>query len=199
VHGWDRAEIQVKAKVVARAETDQQASALAGQITLLVDGGRIRAEGPKAQDGSGWSVSFDVMVPSHSGLDLRTTNGGVSVADVEGRITFRTTNGGIDLTNVNGDVRGSTTNGGVSMRLQGAGWIGAGLDVETLNGGVRLRVPDGYSAHLEASTRNGGVQVAFPVTVQGNVGRTLSTNLGQGGAPIHLRTTNGGVSVGRLE
>ena len=94
-------------------------------------------------------------------------------------------------------MRGSTTNGGVRVTLRGAGWNGEGLDVETLNGGVQLRVPDGYSAHLEAATRNGGLQIDFPVTVQGNVGRTLSTDLGRGGAPIHLRTTNGGVSVRR--
>lgn len=197
VHGWDRAEIQVKAKVVARADTAEQARALAGQIRVLAEGGRLSADGPKAQDGSGWSVSFDVMAPARGGLDLRSTNGGVSVADVDARVTFKTTNGGIDLTNVNGDVRGSTTNGGVRVTLQGQGWSGGGLDVETLNGGVQLRVPDGYSAHLEAQTRNGGLQIDFPVTVSGNVGKTLATDLGNGGAPIRLRTTNGGVSVHR--
>lgn len=197
VHGSDRAEIQAKAKVVVTADTAEQAKALAGQIRVLADGGRLRAEGPKAQEGAGWSVSFDVMVPSRTGLDLASVNGGVSVTGVEGRVTFRTTNGGIDLANVNGDVRGSTTNGGVRVTLQGQGWIGAGLDVETLNGGVQLRVPDGYSAHLEAATRNGGLQIDFPVTVQGTFGKRLNTDLGNGGAPIRLRTTNGGVSVRR--
>ena len=183
VRGWERPEIQLQARVVTNASTEEQAKALAGQIKVLTDGGRIRAEGPRAQDGTGWSVSFDLMVPSRGALDLRTTNGGVSVTDVEGRVAFRTTNGGIDLANVNGDVRGSTLNGGVRVTLRGAGWNGEGLDVETLNGGVQLRVPDGYSAHLEAATRNGGLQIDFPVTVQGNVGRTLSTDLGRGGAP----------------
>jgi DUF4097 and DUF4098 domain-containing protein YvlB len=199
VRGWDRPEIQLQAKVVTSADSEQQAKALAGQVRVLTDGGRIRAEGPRAQDGTSWSVSFDLMVPSRGGLDLRTTNGGVSIADVEARVTFRTTNGGIDLSHVNGDVRGSTTNGGVRVTLGGAGWNGEGLDVETLNGGVQLRVPEGYSAHLEAATRNGGVQVEFPVTVQGSVGRTLTTDLGRGGATIRVRTTNGGVSVRRQE
>jgi hypothetical protein len=196
VHGWDRPEVQVKAKVVANADTVEQARALAGQVKVLTDGG-IHAEGPKARDGSGWSVSFDVMAPSHGAFDLRSVNGGVSVADVDGRVTFKTTNGGIALDNVNGDVRGSTTNGGVHVTLQGQGWVGVGLDVETLNGGVQLRVPDGYSAHLDAATQNGGLQVDFPVTVQGSVGKTLNSDLGNGGAPIRVRTTNGGVAVRR--
>jgi hypothetical protein len=197
VHGWSRAEIQLKAKVAANAATEEAARALAAQVKVLTDGGRIRAEGPRNQDGSGWSASFDLMVPFQNALDLRTTNGGVTVADMHARIAFHTTNGGIDLNNVNGDVRGSTTNGGVRVTLQGTGWDGEGLDVETRNGGVHMRVPDGYSARLEAATQNGGLQIDFPVTVQGTVGRSLSTDLGRGGAPIRLRTTNGGVSVGR--
>lgn len=196
VRGWNRHEIQIQAKVMAVADTEEQARSLAGQVRVLTDGGRIRAEGPRER-GQNWSVSFDLMVPAQGNLDLRSTNGGITIEDVEGRMTFRTTNGGIRLRNVNGDVRGRTANGGLNVTLSGNGWHGAGLDVETNNGGVHLAVPDGYSAHLEAGTQNGGLRLDFPVTVQGRIGRTLSTDLGNGGATIHLRTINGGVTVER--
>jgi len=41
--------------------------------------------------------------------------------------------------------------------------------------------------------------VAFPVTVtiQGRVGRRISTRLGSGGAPIRVVTTNGPVEIQR--
>lgn len=195
VHGWNRHEIQLQAKVTASADTVEQARALAGQVRVLTDGGRLRAEGPRPQDGSGWSVSYDVMVPSQWNLDLATRNGGVSIAGVQGQIAFSTTNGGVRLSDVNGDVKGSTVNGGVRVELTGAGWDGEGLDVETKNGGVKLSVPDGYSAHLETGTHNGGLRVDFPVTVQGDVRREINTDLGNGGAPIRLRTVNGGVTV----
>ncbi len=197
VRGWDRQEIQLEAKVTTTADTPEEARALAGQIRVLTDGGRVRAEGPRTRDGSGWGVSYDVMVPARWDLELTTRNGGISIADVEGRITFNTTNGGIKLANVNGDVKGSTVNGGVRVELDGPGWTGEGLDVETKNGGVRLAVPDGYSAHLEAGTRSGGIRLDFPVTVQGNLRRELNADLGAGGAPIRLRTVNGGVRVER--
>ena len=112
-------------------------------------------------------------------------------------MSFRTTNGGVTLRNVNGDVRGGTTNGGLRVELDGAGWVGEGLDVETQNGGVRLVVPEGYSAHLEARVQNGGLNVDFPVTVQGEYRRTLSTDLGAGGAPLKVRTVNGGVTISK--
>ena len=197
VRGWNRQEIQLEAKVEATADTDQLARALAAQVRVLTDGGRIRAEGPRTGDGSGWSVSFDVMVPAQGDLDLRTTNGGIRIQEVSGRLSFHTTNGGITLENVNGDVRGSTTNGGLRINLDGAGWDGEGLDVETHNGGVHLALPEGYSAHLETGTVNGGFRTDFPITVQGRIGRTLSTDLGRGGPPIRVRTINGGVSIER--
>ena len=197
VHGWNRQEVQLEAKVVATADTMEQARSLVGQVRVLTDGGRVRAEGPRTEDGSGWSVSFDLMAPGQGNLDLQTRNGGITIEDVEGRLTFRTTNGGIRLKNVNGDVRGSTTNGGVSVELAGGGWRGEGLDVETTNGGVKMAVADGYSARLEATTRNGGVRSDIAVVVQAGDERTLNADLGGGGATVRLRTVNGGIHVAR--
>ncbi len=197
VRGWDRAEIQVRARVTANADTQQEADAIAADVRVLTDGGRIRSEG-RATDGRGsWSVSFEVMAPAQHGLTLRTKNGGITVKGIDAEIDMETINGGITLSDVNGEVRGRTNNGGVQIDLSGNGWIGQGLDVQTHNGGVRLSVPDGYSARLEAGTTNGGVRCDFPVTVQGTVDRNLSADLGSGGVPIKLRTVNGGVSIAR--
>jgi len=197
VHGWNRPEVNVQAKVTAYADSEAEARSLAGQVEVVVEGGRVSARGPRNTGDSGWSVSFDVMVPSQGSLDLRSTNGGIKIEEVSGQLSFRTTNGGVTLRNVNGDVRGGTTNGGLRVELDGAGWVGEGLDVETQNGGVRLIVPEGYSAHLEARVQNGGLNVDFPVTVQGDYRRILSTDLGAGGAPIKVRTVNGGVTISR--
>ena len=106
-------------------------------------------------------------------------------------------NGGVHLTDVAGDVQGSTTNGGLHIELTGSSWDGEGLDVETTNGGVTIRVPEDYSARLETGTVNGGIDLDFPVTVQGRIGRRLTTTLGDGGPTIRAFTTNGGVRVTR--
>jgi DUF4097 and DUF4098 domain-containing protein YvlB len=183
--------------VTANADTQQAADAIAANVRVLTEGGRIRSEGPAADGRGGWSVSFEVMAPAQHGLTLRTKNGGIAVTGVHADIDMETINGGITLSNVNGEVRGRTNNGGVQIDLSGDAWIGQGLDVQTHNGGVRLSVPDGYSAHLEAGTTNGGVRCDFPVTVQGTVDRNLSADLGRGGVPLKIRTVNGGVSIAR--
>jgi DUF4097 and DUF4098 domain-containing protein YvlB len=130
-------------------------------------------------------------------LDLRAYNGGLRVQGVTGRIELTTTNGGITLAGIGGDVRGRTSNGGLNIDLAGASWQGAGLDVRTTNGGITLRVPDGYSAMLETGTVNGRVRTDIPLTVRGDIRRDISAQLGQGGPPIRVRTTNGAVRIER--
>ena len=91
-------------------------------------------------------------------------------------------------------MHGRTSNGGVDVDLDGATWQGEGLDVETSNGGMRLRVPEQYSARLEAGTVNGGISVDLPITLQGRIDREISTNLGAGGPLLGVHTHNGGVA-----
>ena len=71
-------------------------------------------------------------------------------------------------------MKGRTSNGGVDVDLEGPGWKGEGLDVETSNGGVRLRIPEQYSAHLETGTVNGGLNIDFPLTMQGRLDREIT-------------------------
>ena len=79
-----------------------------------------------------------MLAPHEIDLSLKTTNGGLTVADVRGNLTLEATNGGISIEGVGGNVRGRTTNGGVTATLRGDAWDGAGLDLRTTNGGVRL-------------------------------------------------------------
>lgn len=193
--GADRGDVLVVAMVQAQARTDAEARALAKQVRVVTDGGRIHAEGPNTSDNASWSVSYHVYVPRQSNLEAETGNGGVSAQLVNGTMRFRTTNGGISLNEVGGDVRGQTTNGGVRARLTGSTWNGRGLDLRTTNGGVSLTIPRGYNARLETGTTNGGMRVDFPVTVQGRIGRTLETQLGSGGPVVRAVTTNGGITI----
>jgi hypothetical protein len=198
VNGEDRRDIQVRARVVAWASDDAEAERIANEVTIRSDG-TLKAEGPEQRGRSGWSVSYEVLAPREIDLSLKTVNGGITVAEVSGDLTLEATNGGITIEGVAGNVRGRTTNGGVTATLRGDAWDGAGLDLRTTNGGVRLRVPDDYSARLETRTVNGGIDIDFPVTVTGRIGKEISTTLGKGGALVRAETTNGGVRVSRTD
>ena len=181
---------------LSRQELNRGVLALLDRVEVNTGGREISSSGPRTEwDEEHWVVSFKVSVPRNSDLALDTKNGGISIDGVSGRIRFETTNGGVAIDELAGDVRGRTTNGGISVRLSGDTWQGAGLDVETTNGGVTMRIPDGYSARLETGTVNGGLSIDFPITVQGRIDRRITTDLGAGGPTIRAKTTNGGVTI----
>jgi hypothetical protein len=199
VQGWDRSEIHILAKVQAWDRRGGEPEVIVRDI-VVETGSVIRADGPRMRGSwnPGWSVSYRLMVPNRSSLDLETVNGGIDITDVYGSIDFRAVNGGIDLVGVGGDVRGRTTNGGIDVDLEGAQWDGAGLDVETTNGGVVLSVPRDFRANLTTGTVNGGLNIDFPITIQGRINRRrITTELNGGGPTIRAVTTNGGVTVRR--
>ncbi len=197
VKGWDRNEVLVRARIQTSASTQTEADDLAKQIRIETGGGKIFAEGPENRRDYHWDVSYEIFVPRRSDLSLEAYNGGISIADVSGRIEFTGHNGGVVLKRVGGLVRGGTTNGGVVVELDGARWDGETLDVKTTNGGIVMSVPENYSAHLETGTVNGHLSVDFPVTVQGRITRELAVNLGSGGPTVRAMTTNGGVKIKR--
>jgi len=195
VKGWDQNQILVRARVQAGAPTAAEAEALGKQVRIETSGAKIHATGPEGRRDYNWDVSYEVFVPRRADLSIETHNGGIAIADVNGRIDFSAVNGGVVLKRVGGAVKGSTTNGGLVVELTGDRWDGETLDVSTTNGGVIMSVPENYSAHVETGTVNGGVTTDFPVTVQGRITKQLALNLGSGGATIRAMTTNGGVHL----
>jgi hypothetical protein len=197
VKGWDQNQVLVRARVQTSAPTADDARALGQQVRIETSGSRIFASGPDTRRDYHWDVSYEVFVPRRVDLSVETHNGGISIAEVNGKIDFSAVNGGVVLRKVGGAVRGSTTNGGLVIELGGDRWDGETLDVSTTNGGVVMSVPENYSAHLETGTVNGSVSVDFPVTVQGRLSKQIALNLGSGGATIKAMTTNGGVRLKR--
>lgn len=198
VKGWDQNQVLIRARVQTGAPTQDEAIALGRQIRIETSGAKIFASGPESRRNYHWDVSYEVFVPRRADLSLETKNGGIAIADVNGRIDFSALNGGVVLKRVGGAVRGSTTNGGLVIELSGDRWDGENLDVSTTNGGIIMSVPENYSAHLQTGTVNGSVSVDFPVTVQGRITKQIALDLGSGGAPVKAFTTNGGVHLKRV-
>ena len=195
VYGWDKNEVLVRALISANAYSLDEAKSLAKEVTIETDGDRVRSNGPSYRRRTGWYVSYEVWVPRKTNFDTETSNGSVSVEGVEGRMDLRAQNGSITLRDVAGDIRGQTSNGSVNAQLAGTSWKGEGLDLTTSNGSVNLEIPKGYNARLETGTVNGGMSIDFPITVQGTIGRRITTNLGTGGTRVRAVTTNGSVRI----
>ena len=193
--GEDRQDILLEAHVATQASSQAVADATLREITVVTDGG-IRAKGPGTGiSQTSWYVSFTLHVPRQLNAELNTHNGGINLSHVAGKLNAETHNGGISVADVGGDVHLLTVNGGLDIALAGTHWDGSALSARTTNGGINVKAPARYSAHLITETVHGGTSIDFPITVQGTLGRRVDTNLGQGGATLELITVNGGVSV----
>lgn len=198
VIGEDRRDIALEAEVKAQGSSHEDAESRLHEIRILTSGD-IRAEGPQGSGNNrNWSVSYKLRVPRHIAANLRTENGGIAVANIDGALKADTTNGGLSLRSLAGTVHAETTNGGVDVTLAGDRWHGDGLFAKSTNGGISVRVPDHFAAHLVASTVNGGIAVGFPLNGQDHPRRSIETDINGGGPPVRLETTNGGVSIARL-
>jgi hypothetical protein len=197
LYGWDRNEVLVRSLIQSWAETREDARAVAREVRVVTDADRIRSDGPSSRRYTGWSVSYEIWVPRKTNIDAGTRNGSILAEGIEGRLYLDAVNGSISLRNLAGDVRAETSNGSVSAVLNGTSWRGGGLDLTSTNGSVTLDIPDNFNADLETGTVNGGLHVDFPITIQGSLGRRISTKLGTGGPRVRAVTTNGSVRIRR--
>lgn len=197
VKAWSKPEILLRARVETWGATKAEAESRLKEVKIAT-GAKVSADGPRSAGRSDYSVSYEVFVPSKIDLTLHSTNGGVSIAGVNGNIAATTTNGGLKLAGLSGKVSAHTTNGGVKVELGGSTWRGEGFDVSTTNGGVNISVPAGYSARFEAATTNGGFRSDLPVKAEGKfTGKRVSATLGNGGPLVKVTTTNGGISLNK--
>jgi hypothetical protein len=167
-----------------------------------------RYENSTRRHGGGWlerlffkrssvSVDYLVAVPAGVRVDVRTVNGGVTVADVTSEVVARTTNGSITLGTAGGRVSGKTVNGSVRARFDG--WrAGGAVELKTVNGSVTALLPADASAEVALETTNGRVKSEFPVAASHGSRRSLRGTLNGGQGRVALETVNGSVTLGRL-
>jgi hypothetical protein len=201
VRAWEGRDVLVRARVQTNARTTADARALAQDIRVSTDG-TIRSTGPETSGRNrGWAVSYEILVPARTDLDVEAHNGPITVERLSGDMELHTVNGPIVLRDLAGDVEARTQNGPITATLSGRRWSGEGLDAETVNGPITVRMPEGYAAHLESGTVHGpinaprGIRPARNERNRWTPGGRISTDINGGGPTIRVVTTNGPVNI----
>lgn len=141
-------------------------------------------------------IDFTVKVPAGVVLDAASVNGSVEGQNLRSDVHARTVNGNVDVSSSE-TVQASTVNGSIKAQM-GRLAAGRGADFQTVNGSVKVSMPDGVNAHLSVHTVNGSLHSDFPVTIQGRFGpKSMEGNLGSGGPELKIHTVNGSVELTR--
>jgi hypothetical protein len=214
VAGWDKETYSVTA-CKAAAGSGEAAERILSQVKVSIENGKVSTSGPGDEDG--WAVELLIRTPKAASLEMETTNGPISLYDVDGKLTARAKNGPISLKNFSGDaeitavngpislegsngnVRIHTENGPISVALNGKSWNGTGLTADANNGPVTLTVPNGYQSSFVVESTN-HAPMSCKASICDNARKTWDDEhrrieYGNSPAMIRLSTVNGPITV----
>ena len=213
VVGWDNPNYSVT--VCKAVEAGNDAERVLSQIGMTIENGSVSTHGPSGEEYD-WTVYLLIRAPKSAAMELETTNGPISLYDVDGKLTAHANNGPISLHNFSGDadvtaqngpismdgssgkIRIKTQNGPISVDLKETSWNGE-LTADAQNGPVTLRVPSGFQSSFIVESTN-HAPMSCHASICGSARKTWDDEhrrieFGSSPAVVHLSTVNGPVSV----
>jgi len=158
--------------------------------------GELRIEGAGA-DVIAATGNGRVNIAGSSGeVRVSTGNGEVTVQDAQGPVDVSTGSGAIHVVTSTGPVSANSGNGDIDVSIGKLDRL-PDMTFSTGNGEVRLTLPPGLGAELDANTGNGHVTTDFPVTLKS--GRLdpsrLRGRIGDGGGRLSISSGNGDIEI----
>jgi len=194
VQGWDRDEVEVHAVKTAK-EKESDLDRVAIDVDAKPRAISITTRYPQNQ-GVEVAVEYSIHVPHSAHVEhIGTVNGTLRISGVQAVEDLQTVNGNIEVYESGGNIHAHTTNGNVRLELAHLSDKN-GAAAETTNGSLVLAVPSDTQANVEARCLNGNFYSELPLKIESTQRpREIHGKLGDGGAPIHLRTVNGGIRL----
>ncbi len=121
-------------------------------------------------------VDVEVAVPDEAQLELETSNGRITLSDIDGSVSAKTSNGSITFA---GSLEPESRN---SLR--------------TSNGDVDPTLVNTSGVKLDAETGNGKISSELPITITGRSNDDqLTGDIDDGSSSLKIRTSNGDITI----
>jgi hypothetical protein len=133
-------------------------------------------------------------------VQARTGDGSVWLDRIDGAVEATTGDGSIIANGVLFGVTVQSGDGTITVEAEPGSNTTRPWDLSTGDGSVRVRVPDGFGAQLDAHTGDGRITIRdLTVIAEGarTTRDTLRGRLGDGGGAVRIRTGDGSISVTR--
>jgi DUF4097 and DUF4098 domain-containing protein YvlB len=214
VERWDEPRVTVEVEKVGKGRTEEEIRQAFEDWALEVDNrpDRVSIEADLVGSGRGWSYwddrraevafHFAAKVPRDAALDISSINGEqieilgsgdglIDARNVNGDVHYKGSGKALDLSTVNGDVTAEID----LLRPD------ADLKLETVNGSIRLFLPQEAQADLRVESLSGMLYTNLDLpheTIESFIGFKYQATLGGGGGNVRLETVHGPVRILKL-
>jgi DUF4097 and DUF4098 domain-containing protein YvlB len=139
-------------------------------------------------------VHFMIRMPKNLRFSGENINGDVNATGMGRFVRGYTVNGAVRISTT-AWADAETVNGSIEARMGNADWSGT-LKFKSVNGSVKVELPDDLSADINFKSLNGRINSDFPITISGGfVGHTATGRVGNGGRELSIETVNGSVEL----
>lgn len=209
----DSSEMLVKATVSAKSKERLDAIRIVA-ANNPASGNDVRVEFPAAAKGDQEGCSLVIEVPRATSVNLKTTNGRISMSGTAGSAKLESSNGGVvikghdgeaDISTSNGPVTVSAVSGALTVATRNAPVtlerVGAPFRVATSNGPVEVRLSSGFTGVITLATSNGRIDFPADAKVESQSGNKglgnaeTKISIGSGSDTSSVRTSNGPIQV----
>jgi Putative adhesin len=131
-----------------------------------------------------------------------TNDGSIRLRETAGRVDVETQDGSVVVNGTFTALRAKTGDGSVRIAAEKGSSVDSDWLVETDDGSVEVRLPEGLAAEIDAATSDGSIRSSYPgLTVprsedddeRRDDGRQLKATLGSGGKLLRVRTGDGSI------
>jgi hypothetical protein len=135
-------------------------------------------------------------------LRIKSSDGQVKVTNADGAIEARTSDGNLSVDGLFHAIALHTSDGTMELNLRQGTKLTIASTIQSSDGPMTIRVPQGFAADLNVHTSDGHVDCALPLTMDhyqsGGEGHDLRGKLNGGGTPLTIHTSDGNVKIEQL-
>jgi DUF4097 and DUF4098 domain-containing protein YvlB len=135
----------------------------------------------------------------HGDLRFHSGDGHIEGSGLDGALEAETGDGNINVRGRFDRVEAHSGDGDVEINIENGSKMNGPWTVHTSDGKVRMRLPDGFSAELDAHTGDGRISTDFPITMSGSLNpSSLRGKLGNGGESLKITSGDGSIYIEKI-
>ncbi len=200
ITSWSEQVIKIEAEI--RADSQREFDRV--EVKIQQRGEKVSVE-TDYEESSSWGrnhqsaqVTYKVWLPSDTNLsEIELVNGSLTIENVSGEVNAQVVNGSIKATGLTSNSEIGSVNGSIKVYYQSIGADLKDINIETVNGSIKLYLPDDINANLDLETMHGSIKTEFGISAQEGtfMGNSLRGDIGSGDIDINMESVNGSIKV----